>query len=137
MQIIDAATARNMLDQIDFGTSGKLQVKDGSTLIAEINMANPATGAASGAAGPGTRTKAFLGEPLTSAAAANASADNATPLTVDALNGSTVITTFTCTINGGGGEFQITAPAHSGNATKPNITAGQTVTLQEGAAMTL
>jgi hypothetical protein len=108
MAITHPVAIRNQLadlvvDAIDGGTTnptGKLVLKDGATVLAELNMFNPAFGAASG----GTATA----NAITDDTSANASgtADN---FEIQNRDGTVILTGNNITTTGGGGDLELNA----------------------------
>lgn len=133
--VLDDATARAQLDQLDVLNNGDIRIVDGATVIATFALPADAMGAASGT-GVGTRSIQFLSEPYTATAAA-ATTDNGTELVAQFRNSSgTVIFTSEAMVTGGDAVVIIAAPAHSGNTSKPNIASGQDLEIQIGAQIT-
>ena len=141
LEVVNDAQAITQLNAHDVLDNGSLEIREGDdglgTLIVAYSLPADALGVASGT-GIGGRSIPLNGEPLTEAAAAS-SADNATELFGYFKNsGGTII--YRCTVStvGQGGDIIITSTSgHSTNPSKPAITAGNNVQVQEGFQFTL
>lgn len=128
----NASRARATLDAyLGDLNGGKLEIREGSTVLVSITLQNPAATAATGTGGPGTRTISLAGLPLSATATASSS-NNSTPLTGHLLNSSNVqmfddLTVTTNEVGATGAiKFNITA-SHGALAFKPVIVASYSI----------
>ena len=105
----------------DAVASGSIVILDGATTIATLTLDGTPFAAPSGG------SMALADTPLTVDSVA-ATTDNATELVAEFRNsGGTAQFTLTVGVTGGSEEMILNTPAHSTNASKPNITSGQQV----------
>ena len=141
MQIIDAATARGVLDVYYRAplAGGKIQVREGTeagTLIVEFDLPTPATAVAVGSDNvPGERSITFAEVPYTGTAVAS-SVNDATELRAFYVaSGSTVIhgnSLVTTQADGTGAILISGTSGHAANSKKPVIVAGNEVSMASG-----
>jgi hypothetical protein len=110
------AAADCVVDRVDGGSPGLLKIRNGSTVLATIVLANPAFGAASAG------VAALLGTPLSVAASGGGAGTNADNFQICSSDG-TVIFAGSVTATGGGGDLTLD---------NVSIATGQTVTVTSG-----